>query len=172
MHLEAKYWEKVVEINDWQKKRISNLIIEKLYGTVSGKKIAILGFSFKANTNDTRESPAISICKDLINEGGNLSIYDPKVSQNQIKVALNLPSRNTSFDETEGNWDFADSISEASSSSDAIVIITEWDEFKQLNWKEIKSKMRSPAWIFDTRSIINNKEAQKFGLKVWSVGQG
>ncbi len=172
LHLEAKYWEKVVEINDWQKKRISNLIIEKLYGTVSGKKIAILGFSFKANTNDTRESPAISICKDLINEGGNLSIYDPKVSQNQIKVALNLPSRNTSFDETEGNWDFADSISEASSSSDAIVIITEWDEFKQLNWKEIKSKMRSPAWIFDTRSIINNKEAQKFGLKVWSVGQG
>ena len=172
LHLEAKYWEKVVEINDWQKKRISNLIIEKLFGTVSGKKIAILGFSFKANTNDTRESPAISICKDLINEGGNLSIYDPKVSQNQIKVALNLPSRNTSFDETEGNWDFADSISEASSSSDAIVIITEWDEFKQLNWKEIKSKMRSPAWIFDTRSIINNKEAQKFGLKVWSVGQG
>ena len=172
LHLEAKYWEKVVEINDWQKKRISNLIIEKLYGTVSGKKIAILGFSFKANTNDTRESPAISICKELINEGGNLSIYDPKVSQNQIKVALNLPSRNTSFDETEGNWDFADSISEASSSSDAIVIITEWDEFKQLNWKEIKSQMRSPAWIFDTRSIINNKEAQKFGLKVWSVGQG
>ena len=172
LHLEAKYWEKVVEINDWQKKRISNLIIEKLFGTVSGKKIAILGFSFKANTNDTRESPAISICKELINEGGNLSIYDPKVSQNQIKVALNLPSRNTSFDETEGNWDSADSISEASSSSDAIVIITEWDEFKQLNWKEIKSKMRSPAWIFDTRSIINNKEAQKFGLKVWSVGQG
>ena len=172
LHLEAKYWEKVVEINDWQKKRISNLIIEKLFGTVSGEKIAILGFSFKANTNDTRESPAISICKELINEGGNLSIYDPKVSQNQIKVALNLPSRNTSFDEIEGNWDFADSISEASSSSDAIVIITEWDEFKQLNWKEIKSKMRSPAWIFDTRSIINNKEAQKFGLKVWSVGQG
>ena len=172
LHLEAKYWEKVVEINDWQKKRISNLIIEKLYGTVSGKKIAILGFSFKANTNDTRESPAISICKDLINEGGNLSIYDPKVSQNQIKVALNLPSRNTSFDEIEGNWDSADSVSEASSSSDAIVIITEWDEFKQLNWKEIKSQMRSPAWIFDTRSIINNKEAQKFGLKVWSVGQG
>ena len=172
LHLEAKYWEKVVEINDWQKKRISNLIIEKLYGTVSGKKIAILGFSFKANTNDTRESPAISICKELINEGGNLSIYDPKVSQNQIKVALNLPSRNTCFDEIEGNWDSADSISEASSSSDAIVIITEWDEFKQLNWKEIKSKMRSPAWIFDTRSIINNKEAQKFGLKVWSIGQG
>ena len=70
LHHEAKYWEKVVEINDWQKKRISNLIIEKLFGTVSGKKIAILGFSFKANTNDTRESPAISICKELINEGG------------------------------------------------------------------------------------------------------
>ena len=88
LHLEAKYWEKVVEINDWQKKRISNLIIEKLFGTVSGKKIAILGFSFKANTNDSRESAAISVSKELINEGGNICIYDPKVSVSQIKSDL------------------------------------------------------------------------------------
>ena len=172
LHHEAKYWEKVVEINDWQKKRISNLIIEKLFGTVSGKKIAILGFSFKANTNDTRESPAISICKELINEGGNLFVYDPKVSHEQIKIDLNLPEARQEQDLNEGSWSYATSISEAIKSSDAIVIITEWEEFKYLNWKEIKSKMRNPSWIFDTRSIINISEAEKYGLKVWSVGKG
>ena len=172
LHHEAKYWEKVVEINDWQKKRISNLIIEKLFGTVSGKKIAILGFSFKANTNDTRESPAISICKELINEGGNLFIYDPKVSHEQIKIDLNLPEVRQEQYLNEGSWSYATSISEAIKASDAIVIITEWEEFKYLNWKEIKSKMRNPSWIFDTRSIINISEAEKYGLKVWSVGKG
>ena len=172
LHNEAKYWEKVVEINDWQKKRISNLIIEKLFGTVSGKKIAILGFSFKANTNDTRESPAISICKELINEGGNLFVYDPKVSHEQIKIDLNLPEAMQEQELKEGSWSYATSISEAIKSSDAIVIITEWEEFKYLNWKEIKSKMRNPSWIFDTRSIINISEAENYGLKVWSVGKG
>ena len=172
LHHEAKYWEKVVEINDWQKKRISNLIIEKLFGTISGKKIAILGFSFKANTNDTRESPAISICKELINEGGNLFVYDPKVSHEQIRIDLNLAEARQERDLNEGSWSYATSISEAIELSDAIVIITEWEEFKYLNWKEIKSKMRNPSWIFDTRSIINISEAEKYGLKVWSVGKG
>ena len=172
LHHEAKYWEKVVEINDWQKKRISNLIIEKLFGTVSGKKIAILGFSFKANTNDTRESPAISICKELINEGGNIFVYDPKVSHEQIRRDLNLTVAMQEQDLNEGSWSYATSVSEAIKSSDAIVIITEWEEFKYLNWKEIKSKMRNPSWIFDTRSIINISEAEKYGLKVWSVGNG
>ena len=174
LNYEAKYWEKVVEINDWQQKRISYLIIEKLFGTISGKKIAVLGFSFKANTNDTRESPAITICKELINEGGNLFIYDPKVSHDQIMIDLDSKGDkdHTSHKDNEGSWSYANSISQASESSDAIVILTEWGEFKELNWKEIKSKMRSPSWVFDTRSIIDIKEAQKSGLKVWSIGQG
>ena len=75
-------------------------------------------------------------------------------------------------DLNEGSWSYATSISEAIKSSDAIVIVTEWEEFKFLNWKEIKSKMRNPSWIFDTRSIINISEAEKYGLKVWSVGKG
>ena len=169
---EATYWEKVVEINDWQKKRISNLIIEKLFGTITGKKIAILGFSFKANTNDTRESPAISICKELINEGGKLFIYDPKVSHNQIMMDLNLPPADINNNFNDGNWAYANSIAEACESSDALIILTEWEEFRDLNWKDIKSKMRSPTWIFDTRSIVNIDEARKFGFKIWSVGQG
>ena len=79
----SEYWQKVVDINDWQVDRISKIIVEKLFGTISEKKIAILGFAFKANTNDTRESPAIKICKNLIEEGGLLKIYDPRVSKNK-----------------------------------------------------------------------------------------
>ena len=80
----ASYWEQVILINKWQQKRISKIIVEKLFGNLSEKKISILGFAFKSNTNDTRESPAISICKDLLEEGCFLSIYDPKVKKEQI----------------------------------------------------------------------------------------
>ena len=168
----ANFWEGVVKLNDWHQHRISRLVVKKLFGTVSGKKISILGFAFKANTNDTRESPAISICKELINEGGNLFVYDPKVSREQITIDLHLTEARQEQDSNEGTWSYATSIFEAIKSSDAIVIITEWEEFKYLNWKEIKSKMRNPSWIFDTRSIINISEAEKYGLKVWSVGKG
>ena len=85
LHEVASYWQKVVDINQWQNKRISELIVEKLFGTITGKKIAILGFSFKANTNDIRESPAITISKELMLEGCHLSIYDPKVNRSNFK---------------------------------------------------------------------------------------
>ena len=84
----ARFWEGVVELNNWNQSRISKLVVKKLFGTISGKQIAILGFAFKANTNDTRESAAISICKDLIEEGAILNIHDPKVDPRQIKIDL------------------------------------------------------------------------------------
>ena len=80
----ANYWEQVILLNEWQKKRISNLIIENFYGTVSLKKIGVLGFAFKSNTNDTRESPAISVIKELLENGANIMIHDPKVTRSQI----------------------------------------------------------------------------------------
>ena len=86
----AEYWEQIIKINNWQKKRISRLIVEKLYGTVTLKKIVVLGFAFKANTNDTRESPAISIVKDLLENGAEIIISDPKVNSSQIARDLNL----------------------------------------------------------------------------------
>ena len=85
----SSYWQKVIDINNWQRNRISRIVVEKLFGTLSGKTIGILGFAFKANTNDTRESPAIEICKDLIEEGVKLQIYDPKVSFENIEIDLN-----------------------------------------------------------------------------------
>ena len=91
----ATFWESVVKLNSWHQHRISKLITKNLFGTLSNKKIIILGFAFKANTNDTRESAAIQICRDLLEEGAFLIIHDPKVYQNQIEIDLNRRSIDT-----------------------------------------------------------------------------
>ncbi len=169
----ANYWQQLIELNDWQQKRISNLIVEKLFGTVSGKKIGILGFSFKANTNDTRESPAIKICKDLIEEGAILSIYDPKVFGNRIEQDLGLKETDCSVSKVkEGSWNFASSINDSINNSDAVVILTEWEEFRNLDWIKFSKIMRKPSWLFDTRAITNHQEASTNGVNVWRIGLG
>ena len=103
------------------KDNILQNIVNKLYGNLSGKKLAILGFAFKADTNDTRESPAINICKYLIEEGSILNIYDPKVKKEQIQKDLN-------FEE----FKYSNSILESVQDVDGIVILTDWEEFKNL----------------------------------------
>ncbi len=165
----AAYWQQVIDINNWQQKRISNIIIEKLFGTISGKKIGILGFSFKANTNDTRDSPSIHICKELIEEGGCLAIYDPKVIPEQIEIDLSIKQTKSKKD-SEGSWYFSRSVLDSAKDADALLIITEWDEFKKLNWEEISNAMRPPSWLFDTRGITNIYEARKNGINTWRVG--
>ncbi|KGG33386.1 UDP-glucose dehydrogenase [Prochlorococcus marinus str. SS51] len=169
----AKYWQTVINLNDWQQKRISKIIVEKLFGTISGKKIAVLGFAFKANTNDTRESPAINICRDLLEEGSNLHIYDPRVSQDQIKMDLGhsqiIDSQNLLF---EGKWEFSKSVELAANGADAILVLTDWEEFKTLDWEKLSKIMRSPSWLFDTRSISNAIEAKSFGINIWRLGDG
>ena len=163
----ADYWEGVLKINTWTQNRISKAIVQKLFGTVSGKKIAILGFAFKADTNDTRESSAISICSNLIEEGANLWIYDPKVNPKQIELDLNIQS---SCKESISSWNTSDSIIEAAIDSDAIVVLTDWEQFKYVNWEEVSSVMRSPSWLIDTRNIVNHENAISSGLRVWRIG--
>ena len=169
----ASYWQKVVDINNWQTKRVSSLIVEKLFGTISSKKIALLGYAFKANTNDSRESAAITVSKELLNEGGNICIYDPKVSISQIKSDLvDDPIDLSNLEKSEGGWASAPTALEAIKGSDAVVILTEWEEFRALNWSKVASLMRPPSWIFDTRSIIDLEDAKKHGLNIWSIGLG
>ena len=163
----AEYWEGVLNINSWTQNRISKAVVQKLFGTVSGKKIAILGFAFKADTNDTRESSAISICRNLIEEGANLWIYDPKVNPKQIEIDLDIPSSNKV---SISSWNTSNSIIEAARDSDAIVVLTDWEQFKYVDWEEISSVMRSPSWLIDTRNIINHEYAISSGLKVWRIG--
>ena len=165
----SNYWESVLTINDWQKSRISRTIIEKLFGTVSEKKIAILGFAFKANTNDTRESPSISVCRDLLEEGAKLFIHDPKVKSKQINLILNESFLNYST-KVEGKWEFSQNIDNVIKDAHAIIILTEWQEYSKIKWLDKEDSLRKPAWIFDTRSIIDIEEIKKTKIKLWRLG--
>ena len=166
----AEYWQKVLTINSWQQKRFVELIVKKMFGTISSKTIAILGFAFKSNTNDTRESPAIFICKKLLEEGAFLKIYDPQVSEKQIEKDLeeNIQIKNNSKENK--NWSFSNSLYETFIGTDAGIFITEWEEFQNLNWSKIAPQMRKPAWIFDTRSILEIEEVKEHGINIWQVG--
>ena len=159
----ADYWEQVVKINLWQQRRISSLVIRNLFGTLSNKKLAIFGFSFKANTNDTRESPSINISKDLLQEGAKLNFYDPKVNEKQI---LN------EFVEIidKENVLVSESAIKAVEGVDAILVLTEWEEFKNLEWDTIFKFMRKPAWVFDSRNCLDKEALIRIGFKVWSLG--
>ena len=165
----ANYWEQVLVVNSWQKNRISNLVVQKLFGTVTSKKILLLGFAFKANTNDTRESPAIEISKNLLENGAHLSISDPKVTNKHIENELSLKELEED-PSSKGKWNFDKDIYKAARNADAIIIVTEWKEYENLNWNEISSLMRKPAWVFDTRKILSQKNLKKLGINYWQVG--
>ena len=173
----ASYWQQVVELNSWQQHRIAKLVVRSLFGTVTGKRLAVLGFAFKGDTNDTRESPAIRICLDLIEEGAQLAIYDPKVCSAQIAADLGQAEAGqeqipTPPGQGEGRWQLASSAGEAASGADAVLILTEWREFRQLDWAALAPSMRQPAWLFDGRAIADTAAARAAGLKVWTVGEG
>ena len=167
----ANYWEQVLFLNEWQKKRISKLIIESFFGTISSKKITILGFSFKSNTNDTRQSPAITIVNDLIENGANIYIHDPQVSEYQISMALKKPP-NQKTNSSIGTWNFTKELKDAFKNSDAIIILTEWEEYLDINWNEVSLLMRKPSWLFDTRGIVDTRNIKETNLNFWKVGRG
>ena len=160
----ADYWEQIVKINYWQQERISSIIIKNLFGTLSNKKLAILGFSFKANTNDTRESPSIAISKNLFKEGSQLNFYDPKVNKDVILKEFHENKYNEKLNVCETALD-------AAKGTDAIIVLTEWEEFHDLNWKLIFQVMRKPAWVFDSRNYLDMDYLRNIGFKVWTLGQ-
>ena len=175
----ASFWNEVVKINTWHQHRIAELITKKLFGTLSNKKIAVLGFAFKSNTNDTRESAAIQICKDLLDEGANLFIHDPKVNSNQIANDLNCNPSDHNNERSliknhasSGFWYYSSDIKSALKDADAAVILTEWEEYAEINWNDLANTMRKPAWVFDSRSIINPSKIIHSGLFFWRVGDG
>ena len=163
----AAYWQSVVELNTWQQQRIARLVVNRLFGTVSGKRIGVLGFAFKADTNDTRESPAIRICRTLLEEGAVLQILDPKVSGRQIALDLGQPAG-----DGEGSWQQVPDALQAASGADALLLLTEWQQFGQLDWSALAAVMRQPAWLFDARAKADAAAARAAGLQVWTVGEG
>ena len=177
----AEYWESVVLLNTWQQHRIARLVVQKLFGTVTGKRLAVLGFAFKADTNDTREAPAIRICRDLLEEGAQLAIHDPKVDPEQISRDLKLiassepqadagPTRGALSG--EATWWPSTDVASALQGADAVLILTEWQQYRELDWAALAPLMRKPAWVFDARGVVDPKQVQSAGLNVWRVGEG
>lgn len=165
----ADYWEQVIIMNDYQKRRFSNKIVQTLYNTVADKKIAFLGWAFKKDTNDTRESAAIYVADDLINELAKISVYDPKVSRNKILSDLDYLETRTSSENTNAVSTFEDPY-EACKNAHAIAVLTEWDEFVKYDWQKIYDAMQKPAFVFDGRNILNAKELKSIGFIYNGIG--
>jgi UDPglucose 6-dehydrogenase len=165
----ADYWEQVIIMNDHQKRRFSRNIVQTLYNTVSGKKIAFLGWAFKKDTNDTRESAAIYVADDLINEQANIALYDPKVRHHQVLSDLDyLETRKPA--ENEKRITTFDNPYAACENAHAVAILTEWDEFKTYDWERIYDSMLKPAFIFDGRNLLDGEKMKAIGFVYQSIG--
>jgi UDPglucose 6-dehydrogenase len=160
----------VVHLNDWQKTRFVEKIVRTLYNTVNGKRIAILGFAFKKDTNDTRESAAIQICRDLLNERAQLAIYDPRVSKETI--CDDLISAGVPPELIATNVEFSANPYTAASGAHALATLTEWDEFRTLDLAKIYDLMLKPAFVFDGRAILPMDELKVHGFEAFIIGKG
>jgi UDPglucose 6-dehydrogenase len=165
----ADYWEQVIIMNDHQKKRFSNTIVKTLYNTVADKKIAFLGWAFKKDTNDTRESAAIYVANDLINEQAKIAVFDPKVSRKKILGDLDYLETRTSENNANSIISFEDPY-EACKNAHAIAVLTEWDEFVHYDWQKIYDAMQKPAFVFDGRNILNESELKSIGFVYQAIG--
>ncbi|MDD2524860.1 MAG: UDP-glucose 6-dehydrogenase [Bacteroidales bacterium] len=180
----AEYWDQVIKMNDYQKRRFSQQIIDSLFNTVSGKKIAFLGWAFKKDTNDTRESAAIYVADDLMQDRAQIHIYDPKVSAERVYEDLEYLQthrRNSCSCECMGEPLSKEEIRslvtvhtdpyEALQNAHAIAVLTEWDEFCSYDWKQIYEDMYKPAFVFDGRNILNAKQLRGIGFEVKRIGK-
>ncbi|MCM8532033.1 MAG: nucleotide sugar dehydrogenase, partial [Lentisphaeraceae bacterium] len=156
----AQYWQSVIDINEYQKNRIVKNVISSLFNSVAGKKIAILGFAFKADTGDTRESPAIQIVKSLVEERAEIAIYDPQAIPQAKKDLKNLQ-----------DVAYYENAYDAASDAHALIIVTDWKEFIELDYSKIFKSMVQPAHIFDTRSCLSSKNLFEIGFNVHTIGQ-
>lgn len=166
----AEYWNQVIKMNNYQKHRFADNIITTLYNTVSAKKIAFLGWAFKKNTNDTRETPAMYVADYLLEDLANIEVYDPKVTETQMYIDINhLNTRDDSVNHKQ--LKMVSDPYQACKNAHAVVILTEWDEFKALDWKKIHDNMMKPAFIFDGRNILCRKEMESLGFNYHGIGR-
>lgn len=161
----ATYWEEVVRMNDWQKHRFAAKIVRSLFNTVADKKIAILGFAFKKDTNDTRESAAIAVCKDLLAEQARVVVYDPKVPAHEIRADVLGQGRD------DPRLTVVNNAYEAARGAHAIAVLTEWDEFKSLDYSQILAGMHQPAFVFDGRNILDLPKLRALGFRATGIGK-
>lgn len=165
----ADYWEQVIIMNDHQKERFAANIVKNLYNTVSGKKLTFLGWAFKKDTNDTRESAAIYVADALLNEQAQIRVYDPKVGADQVYSDLNYLGTRKAEENQKAVTVCTDPY-ECCKDAHAIAVLTEWDEFADYDWQRIYDNMQKPAKIFDGRNVLDCKKLRAIGFKVQSIG--
>lgn len=163
----ADYWEQVIVMNDHQKRRFANRIVSTLYNTVADKKICFLGWAFKKDTNDTRESAAIYVARDLVSEQANIAVFDPKVAHEQVQS--DLEGINVSVNSRKRVSSYNDPYL-ACEGAHAIAILTEWDEFREYDWKKIFKGMQKPAFVFDGRNLLDGKKMTELGFVYKAIG--
>jgi len=168
LHEVAKYWQMVVDMNEHQKATFAGNIISSLFNTVTNKKIAVLGFAFKKDTGDVRETPAITVCHMLMQDGAKVHVYDPKVKKEDALTEFKYHN----MDVDENRLIFEKSAHEACDGAHAVVVLTEWDEFKTLPYHEFYAMMLKPAFLFDGRGILNHKALEDIGFEVHAIGKG
>lgn len=160
----AEYWNWVVKFNDHQMTRFADNIVRQMFNTVSGKRIVLLGSAFKANTGDTRESPALTIARRLLGEHAHVVITDPKAIENTKKdLAAEI--------EAGASLEFVEDPYEACEGADALAVITEWDLYKELNYERIYQNMNRPAFLFDGRNILDHKAMYEIGYHTFAIGK-
>ncbi len=161
----AAYWNGVVAMNDYQKQRFSAKIVRSLFNTVADKRIAVLGFAFKKDTNDTRETAAINVVRDLLAEQANVVVYDPKVPAAEVIADV------LGKGQSNPRLSVATSAYEACHGAHAVAIVTEWDEFKKLDYTKIFEGMQKPAFLFDGRNIVDLAALRALGFRAHGIGR-
>ena len=172
----ADYWESVIKINNYQTNRLGKKIIEILKSEAQEKQVTILGWAFKKDTNDSRESASIYLSKQLLEKGINVKVYDPMVSKSRIIEDLkfllkNKRLKNVEIDNFLSQLIICNDVYDATFNSSLIAISTEWDEFKILDWNKIYNEMKKPAWILDGRNLLEKDKLNKIGFKTFFIGQ-
>ena len=157
----AEFWEQVVTLNDYQMERFVKRILQAMFNTLVGKKIAVFGFAFKPDTGDTRDSPAIYICKRLLEEKACLRISDPHALDNARK----------DLDGIDAGVEYLEDPYKAAEGVHGLALVTEWAEYSKLDYKKIFDKMEKPAFIFDGRNHLDHKALFDIGFNVYSVGK-
>ena len=157
----AEYWESVVKINGWQEHRFIRMMLENMFNTVAGKRIALLGFAFKADTGDTRESPALVIARGLLEERAQVVITDPKALDN-ARQDLHEVKEDLSFE--------ADPYC-ATEGAHAVVLLTDWKLYQDLDYQRILRSMEHPAFLFDGRNLLDHKKLFELGFNVFAIGK-
>ena len=160
LHTAAEYWMGVIKMNDHQQERIVSRLFKEMFNTLANKKIALLGFAFKADTGDTRETPAGTVARLLADEHVRLTISDPKALDNAKKDLADLDGVVYELDEYE-----------AVEGADAVVVMTDWRHYPTLDWQKIFDSMRKPALVFDTRNCLEREMLEEIGFKVLNIGK-